>query len=542
MTVRLAFLGGLGEVGRNCATLEIDGRLAMVDCGLMFPEEDMLGVDLVLPDFTSVLQRSDDLACVVLTHGHEDHIGALSYLLREVNVPVYGTPLTLELARPRLEDAGIVPDLRVVEPLAWVEHGPFRFSAVPVSHSVPNATGLVFDTPEGIVVHSGDFKLDPTPIDGVPTDLQSFARLGAKGVRLLLADSTNAEREGYVPTESSVGRALNDLVAGAEGRVIMACFASHIHRVQQAIDAVVADGRKFAFIGRSMIRNSEIATRLGVLDGHGEHQVEIDELLGMDPSRVAIISTGSQGEPYAALSLMAIGEHASIALDPSDTVIISATPIPGNETRVSRVINNLMRSGVTVFHGRNSHVHVSGHAAQEELKTFYNVVRPKALVPVHGEYRHLAANAALGRAMGIADVIVCTDGDAIVIDGDKLTVDRGAVPAGYVYVDGPEVGGADEVLRDRRHLADDGVLIVTVGVDKETGEIVVGPDVDSHGVTADEKELHDLVARSISDSISALENRVDPDSLRRRIRNRASKTVRERSQRRPVVIPIVIEV
>jgi ribonuclease J len=291
-----------------------------------------------------------------------------------------------------------------------------------------------------------------------------------------------------------------------------------------------------------MVRNSEIAARLGVLDGHQEHQVELDELLAMAPASTAIISTGSQGEPYAALSLMAIGEHASIALDPSDTVIISATPIPGNETRVSRVINNLMRSGVTVFHGRNSHVHVSGHAAQEELKTFYNVVRPQALIPVHGEYRHLAANAALGRAMGIAQFEVCTDGDAALLEGGRLEIIRGAVPAGYVYVDGPEVGGADEVLRDRRHLADDGVLIITVGVDKETGEIVIGPDVDSHGVTAEEKDLHDLVARSVTESIGALEHRIDADSLRRRIRNRASRTVRERAQRRPVVIPVVIEV
>ena len=542
MSVRIAFLGGLGEVGRNCATIEIDGRLAMIDCGLMFPEEDMLGVDLVLPDFSSVLDRADDLECIILTHGHEDHIGALVYLLREVNVPVYGTALTVELARPRLEDYGIPTNFRVVDPLAWNETGPFRFTAIPVSHSVPDATGIAFDTPEGIVVHSGDFKLDPAPIDGVPTDLQSFARLGAKGVRLLLADSTNAERPGFVPAESSVGDRLRDLVAAAEGRVIVACFASHIHRVQQAIDAIVADGRRYAFIGRSMLRNSEIGQRLGVLNLHEDCLVDIDDLLRLDPAKAAIISTGSQGEPFAALSLMAADDHATITLQPGDTVIISATPIPGNETRVSRVINNLIRAGVTVFHGRNSHVHVSGHAAQEELKNFYNVVRPEAVVPVHGEIRHMTANAALASAVGVPHVEVCADGDAVVIDGDVLRVERAAVPAGYVYVDGAEVGEADDVLRDRRHLADDGVLIVTVGVDLHTGEIVIGPEVDSHGVVVDHKDLHEAVAESVATGIAMLDAPIDQGSLRSRVRNRARKAVREHAKRRPVVLPVVIEV
>jgi len=266
VTVTIGFLGGLGEVGRNCASVEIDGHLALIDCGLMFPEEDMLGVDLVLPDFSSVLDRRDDLDCVILTHGHEDHIGALVYLLKEVNVPIYGTRLTVEFARARIEEHRITPDLRAIEHYDWVDHGPFRFTFVPVSHSIPDAAGIAFDTPEGIVVHSGDFKLDPTPIDGVPTDLRSFATIGKQGVRLLLADSTNAEREGYVPSEVTVGERLDEIVSHADGRVVLACFASHVHRVQQAIDAIVRDGRKFAFIGRSMLRNSEIAAELGVLE------------------------------------------------------------------------------------------------------------------------------------------------------------------------------------------------------------------------------------------------------------------------------------
>ncbi len=542
MSVRVGFLGGLGEVGRNCASIEIDGDMTLVDCGLMFPEEDMLGVDLVLPDFTSILDRADDLNCIILTHGHEDHIGALVYLLKEVNVPIYGTRLTVEFARARIEEHGITPDLHPIELYEWVDHGPFRFTFVPVSHSIPDAAGVAFDTPEGIVLHTGDFKLDPTPIDGVPTDLRSFAAIGARGVRLLLADSTNAEREGYVPSEVTVGTRMDEIVSHAEGRVLVACFASHVHRVQQAINAVVRDGRKFAFIGRSMLRNSEIAMDLGVLDIPEGSLVDLSDLVGMPDADTAIISTGSQGEPFAALSLMAAGEHRAISLSDEDTVIISATPIPGNETKVSRVINNLYRAGVTVFHGLNTHVHVSGHAAAEELKTFYNAVRPDALVPVHGEYRHMVANAALGRAMNIPEVEICEDGDVVVLEDGDLRVERDAIPAGYVYVDGTEVGGADSIIRDRRHLADDGVLIVTIGINFSTGEILIGPDVDSHGVTTDDEDMHALIRERVEQSVSTLEHPIDPDLLRTRVRNSATRAVKKSVNRRPVVLPVVIEV
>jgi ribonuclease J len=401
---------------------------------------------------------------------------------------------------------------------------------------------VAFDTPEGIVLHSGDFKLDPTPIDGVPTDLRSFATVGKQGVRLLLADSTNAERPGYVPSEITVGERLDEIVSHAEGRVIVACFASHVHRVQQAIDAVVRDGRKFAFIGRSMLRNSDIAAELGVLDIPENSLVQLDDLVDMPDAKTAIISTGSQGEPFAALSLMAAGEHRLLSLSEDDTVIISATPIPGNETRVSRVINNLYRAGVQVFHGRNTHVHVSGHAAAEELKTFYNAVRPDALVPVHGELRHLVANAAIGRAMRIPEVEVCEDGDVVVLEDGVLSVERGAIPSGYVYVDGTEIGEADTIIRDRRHLADDGVLIVTLGVNLATGEILIGPDVDSHGVTTDEDDLHASVRERVEASIADLDYPIDPDVLRRRIRNVATRAVKKSVKRRPVVLPVVFEV
>jgi ribonuclease J len=541
VSVRIAFLGGLGEIGRNCASLEIDGRLAMIDVGLMFPDEEMVGVDLVLPDLSSVLERSEALSCVILTHGHEDHIGALGYLLREVDVPVYGTPLTLELARSRVAELGIDPELRPVEPRTWVDDGPFRFTLVSVTHSVPDATGVVFDTPEGIIIHTGDFKLDPTPIDGRTTDLQTFAGFGRQGVRLLLADSTNAERPGFVPSERSVGGELEGLVRDASGRVIIACFASHLHRVQQAIDAVVADERRFCFIGRSMLRNYEIAVEHGYLEIPDKSLVELDELLGMPRGETAVISTGSQGEPFAALSLMAAGEHRAVTLEPDDTVIISATPIPGNEKRVSRVINNLTRAGVTVYHGRNAPVHVSGHAAATELKTFYNVVQPRALIPVHGEYRHLAANAEIARQLAIPEVEICEDGDVVVLGGGALSVERGAVAGGYVYVDGTELEDDPGVIRDRKHLADDGVVLVTVGVDKRTGDIVFGPDVDSHGVTGETDELHKAIRSRVEQGIATLDRPIDHDALHRRVRNSARKAVQTTLQRRPVVFPVIVE-
>ena len=542
MTVSVGFLGGLGGIGRNCAVVEVEGKLALIDCGLMFPDEDMLGVDLVLPDFSSILERPDDLECVVLTHGHEDHIGSLGYLLREVNVPVYGTSLSVEFARSRVQELGIDADLRPVAPREWVEHGPFRFALVGVAHSVPQATGVVLDTPEGLIVHSGDFKLDPTPIDGKPTDLTTFAGFGRQGVRLLLADSTNAERPGFVPSEATVGPKIAELVAAAEGRVIIACFASHVHRVQQAIDAVLADGRHFALLGRSMLRNVDVASGLGLLDAPEEKIRTVGELLDMDPGRTAVICTGSQGEPFAALSLMASGDHRSIELQPEDTVILSATPIPGNETKVSRVINNLLRRGVTVFHGRNAPVHVSGHAAQEELKTFYNVISPQSLVPVHGEFRHLVANAAVARSVGIEDVHICEDGDRVIIDGDEIRIERDALPAGLVYLDGSGIGDVDDVLRDRRHLADDGVMIITLGIDMHNGKILIGPDVDSHGVTGDSEEIHKLVADRIVASLGELELPSDLDTVRRRVRSAAGRGVKAELGRRPVVYPVVIEV
>lgn len=544
MTVKVTFLGGLGEIGRNCAAIEHDGKIALVDVGLMFPEEDMLGVDLVFPNWGWLVERAGDVECVVLTHGHEDHIGALGYFLRDIPVPVYGTRLTVELAKGRVDELGVDADFRQVAANRWVECGPFRWKHIPVSHSVPDATAVAFDTPEGIVLHSGDFKLDPTPIDSRPTDLPAFAALGRRGVRLLLSDSTNAERPGFVPSERSLSEPIYDIIRDAPGRVVAACFSSHIHRVQQIADAGIRAGRTIAFFGRSMHRNTAVGTDLGVLTLPEEAVVDIADLLEMPENRQLLITTGSQGEPFAALSLMAQGRHKFVDVQDGDTILISATPIPGNETAVSKVISRLLKRGATVFHGRNADVHVSGHGARNELQTFLNVVRPRAFVPVHGEYRHLHAHAALAREMGVPWVEVLEDGDAVVLDGKKTTVQRRAVDAGYVYLDGTTVGDVQRgVLRDRGHLADDGVVVVTVAVDHQTGTLVYGPELDSHGVMDDPAPVLAKAAEAVRHVVldHGTKRNGDVASLRQAIRQAAARVVRAETARRPVILPVVLE-
>ena len=543
MSVSVTFLGGLGEIGRNCAAVEVEGKIALIDVGLMFPEEDMLGVDLVFPDWSWLVKRKKDVACVIITHGHEDHMGALAYFLRDIQVPVYGTKLTVELASGRVEELGVDSDFRVINSKKWITHGPFKFMLIPVSHSVPEASAVALDTPEGMVVHSGDFKLDPTPIDGRPTDLPAFAALGNRGVRLLLSDSTNAEKEGFEPSESSVGRPIADVIRDAPGRVIAACFSSHVHRVQQIASAGVAAGRKIAFFGRSMHRNTTIAFDLGVLDVPADSIVDIKDLGELPDEKQLLITTGSQGEPFAALSLMSQGRHKFVDLDETDTVLISAKPIPGNETAVSKVISNLIRRGATVVHGRNSHVHVSGHAAREELLTFLNVLRPRAFVPVHGEYRHLHAHAELARTMGVKTVEVLEDGDRITINGKKTHVDRRAVPAGYVYLDGSSVGDVQNaVLRDRSHLADDGVVVVTVGIDHDTGEILYGPDLDSHGVMDDPSAVLEKAANAVRAAVEKHETgRTDHAELQKTVRQAAGRVIRAETSRKPVIVPVLME-
>ncbi len=543
MSVSVTFLGGLGEIGRNCAAVEIDGKIALIDVGLMFPEEEMLGVDLVFPDWSWLIERRQDVTLVIVTHGHEDHVGALGYFLRDINVPVYGTQLSVEFAAGRIDELGVDAQLHSLPYKEWKKHGPFRFSLLPVSHSIPQAAAVALDTPEGIIVHSGDFKLDPTPIDNNPTDLTAFASLASQGVRLLLSDSTNAERPGFEPSESSVRPAIADVIRDAPGRVIAACFSSHVHRVQQIADAGIAAGRKVAFFGRSMHRNTTIATELGVLKVPEESVLDIKELGALPEDRQLLITTGSQGEPFAALSLMSQGRHKFVELHENDTVLISAKPIPGNETAVSKVISNLMRRGATVVHGRNSHVHVSGHAAREELLTFLNLMRPKAFVPVHGEYRHLHAHAELAARMGVEDVNVLEDGDRLTIDGEKTIVERRAVPAGYVYLDGSAVGDVQNaVLRDRSHLADEGVVIVTVGIDHDTGEIVYGPDLDSHGMMDDPDPVLAKAADAVRSAIEErASGRTDLSEMQKTVRQAAGRVIRAETARKPVIVPVVVE-
>ena len=543
MTISVTFLGGLGEIGRNCAALEVDGRIALIDCGLMFPEEEMLGVDLVFPDWSWLVERRQDVTCVILTHGHEDHMGALAYFLADLNVPVFGSRFSLELARGRIDELGVEGDLRPVEIGTWVDHDVFRFKFLYVTHSVPDACAVAFDTPEGTVLHSGDFKLDPTPIDGKASDLPGLAEIGKAGVRLLLSDSTNAERPGFVASEGSLADPLRDIIGDAPGRVIAACFSSHIHRIQQIANAGVQTGRKIAVFGRSLQRNTAVAQELDKLDLPSEAIIDIVELLQLPPRQQLLMTTGSQGEPFAALSLMAQGRHKFVEIAEGDTVLISATPIPGNETAVSRVINQLLRRGAKVVHGRNATVHVSGHAARDELLTYLNLVRPQAMVPVHGEYRHLAAHAELARMVGVPQVEVCEDGDTIVIEGAEATVLRRNVPAGYVYLDGDSFGDVKAVLRDRSHLADEGVVVVTVAVSPSTGEVVYGPDLDSHGMMDDPEVVLEKAAQAVRQMVEErlAANGHDTTDLQQAVRQAAARVIKAETSRRPVIIPVVME-
>ncbi|MCE2527237.1 MAG: ribonuclease J [Actinomycetia bacterium] len=545
MTVQITFLGGLGEVGRNCAALEVDGKICLIDCGLMFPEADMLGVDLVFPDWSWVVERADDVECVVLTHGHEDHVGALGYFLEQVNVPVYGTELSLRIAGERIKELGVAADLRPVPTGEEIAHGPFYFMLIPVCHSIPDATAVAFYTHEGVILHSGDFKLDPTPIDDRATDLGAFAELGDRGVRLYLGDSTNAEREGFVPSEGSLSAPIADIVRAAEGRVIAACFSSHIHRVQQIVNAGVASGRKIALAGRSMLRNSRIASELGVLELPEEHVVTVAELLRLPADRQMLIATGSQGEPFSALTRMSNRTHRQFSLEEGDMVLISATPVPGNEKAVSKLVSGMLRLGATVYHGLNSPVHVSGHAARDELAVMLRLVRPEAFVPVHGEYRHLHAHARLARQVGVEQIEVLEDGDRVVMEGDDLWVEREVVDADYVYLDGSSLGGVQtRVLRDRSRLSEAGVVTVTLVVDAETGELATEPLLESRGLVDDPVAVLDVATDDLVElvSVRVADGLVDPGHLRAVARRTVARVVRSETRQRPVVLVEIVQV
>jgi ribonuclease J len=551
--VRIVFLGGLGEIGRNCAWFEMDGRAILVDCGIMFPEPEMLGVDLVLPDFTYIIENKDRLEGCVLTHGHEDHCGALAYLLRELSIPIYGSELTLGLARNRIEEAGLLDrtELITVTDGETRKIGPFDVEFVPVAHSVPHGFALAFHTPVGIIVHTGDFKLDLTPVDGRRTDLGRIGALAAgDGIRLLLSDSTNAEEEGYTPSERTVGRVLASLFeAHPEKRVVVACFASHVHRVQQVANAAIASGRYVATLGRSMARNVAFARDLGLLHIPEDRLIDIEKTSSLPPSKVCIICTGSQGEPMSALSLMAAGENKWVKARQGDLVVLSSHAIPGNESNVGKVIDGLCRSGAEVVHSGLASVHVSGHAMRDELKLLISIAKPRAFIPVHGEYRHLMHHARLATDLGVPpdSVLLAEDGDVVELTSTTIEF-AGEVPAGYLYVDGIVGDVGRGVLRDRKLLAEEGVIVVIVTVDSRTGTVLTGPEIITRGwVHAPEAEklldeAREVVLAAIESSELDEPTSTDFDTLKRRARSALGRFVQERTKRRPMIVPVVMEV
>ncbi|MFI6513894.1 ribonuclease J [Streptosporangium sp. NPDC050855] len=543
--LRIVALGGLGEIGRNMAVFEYEGRLLIVDCGVLFPEPDQPGIDLILPDFEYIRGRLDDIEAVVLTHAHEDHIGAVPYLLRERrDIPVVGSRLTLALIEAKLTEHRIQPVKREVVEGERHRFGPFECEFLAVNHSIPDALAVAIRTPAGIVLHTGDFRMDQLPSDGRLTDLGGFARLGAEGVDLLMSDSTNAEVPGFVTSEREIAPVIDEVVRTAGKRVIVASFASHIHRVQQVIDAAERHGRKVALVGRSMVRNMGVARDLGYLRVSPGLIVDSKEIEGWPPEDVVLICTGSQGEPMAALSRMANRDH-PIRIAEGDTVLLASSLVPGNETAVNNVINGLSRWGARVVHKGNAKVHVSGHAAAGELLYVLNLTRPSNFMPVHGEWRHLRAHAKLAALTGVPDdhIVIAEDGVVVdLVDGRAKIV--GAVPAGYVYVDGTSVGDVtDFALKDRRILGEEGFISVVIVVDTATGKLTGGPEIHARGSGIDPAMFDDIlpqVERALQEN--AADGVVDIQQVRRVVRRTVGRWVSDTYRRRPMIIPVVIEV
>jgi ribonuclease J len=542
-------LGGVGEIGRNLLAVECGDDIVVVDAGLMFPEQEMLGIDLVIPDIAWLLERAQRVRGIVLTHGHEDHIGGLPYILPRLPVPVYGTSLTLGFLRSKLREHGLLDatETHVVRPGDTVRLGGITVEWIHTTHSIPDACALALHTALGTIVHSGDFKLDHTPINGEPPDLARLARLGDEGVLLLLSDSTNAESEGITPSERTVGEGLSPIFTSSPGRILMATFASNISRLQQAFDCAEAHGRRCLVVGRSMLNNVTTAQELGFLRVAGGQLIWPRQLDGLTPDKVLIVCTGAQGEPLSALTRIAAGEHPIVQLQHGDTVIISANPIPGNEELVHRTINNLYRQGSRVFHSSRHRVHASGHASREELKLLMTLVRPRYFVPVHGEYRHLAIHSELAKAVGIPAerVMPIDNGTVIEVDAEGIRRTTMRAPAGYVYVDGLEIEEAgDVVLRDRRHLAQDGVLIVVLTVERSTGAVVGGPDLVSRGFV-DESSTESLFDEARAHTLD-LVSRLRPDAewtvWQAAIHEGLARFLYRRTRRRPMILPVITEV
>ncbi len=542
--LRLFALGGLGEIGRNMTVFEFDGRLLVVDCGVLFPEESQPGVDLILPDFGPIADRFDDIEAVVLTHGHEDHIGAVPYLLRNrKDIPILGSRLTLALLEAKLREHRITPVTMDVSDGQRERLGPFEVEFLAVNHSIPDAMAVAIRTPAGVVLHTGDFKMDQLPLDSRITDLNGFARLGDAGVDLLLVDSTNAEVQGFVPSERDILPVLDAVFLRAEGRIIVASFASHVHRIQQIIDMAALHDRKIAFVGRSMVRNMGIARDLGYLKIPGGMLVASDDLPDLPDEETVLICTGSQGEPMAVLSRIANRDHA-ISVGPGDTVVLASSLIPGNENSVFRVINGLARLGAHVVHKGNALVHVSGHAAAGELRYVYNIVKPRHVLPVHGEWRHMRANAEIATSVGIPSERVLIAEDGVVIDlVDGSASITGYVPVGFVYVDGLGVGDVTETsLKDRRVLGEEGFISIFVVVDVVDGAIVAGPEIHVRGFGAEDEliaPLREQVTRAVEQALT--DGLDDTHELQQRIRRTVGKWVNTTHRRRPMIIPVVVE-
>ncbi len=549
--VRIIPLGGLGEIGKNITLYEYDGDMFLVDCGMSFPDEDMPGIDIVIPDFTYILENKDKIKGLVVTHGHEDHIGAIPYLLRNFNLPIYATRLTIGLIEGKLKEHKLLESAKLITVKTGqkIELGKFKVEFIHVNHSIPDAVGFAISCEAGTVIHTGDFKIDTTPIDDFVIDIGRFAKYGSEGVLALLADSTNAERPGYTASERLVGGSFSNLFKKAEGhRIIVATFSSNIHRIQQIIDEATRCSRKVAVSGRSMLNVVNVAEQLGYLNVPENVLIDVSEINNYTPGEIVIVTTGSQGEPLSALHRIAFSDHRQIEIIPGDMIIISATPIPGNEKLVSKVINELMKRGANVVYESMYDVHVSGHACQEELKLMMSIVKPKYFIPLHGEQKHLAKHAALAQQMGIEkdNIVMAVNGGVIELN-DKEVKCVETVPAGRVLVDGLGVGDVGSiVLRDRKHLADDGIIIVALSIDRYTREVVSGPDVVSRGFVyvKESEELMSEINELVCDILEKcyIHNIRDWNTTKTRIKDGVSRFLFTKTKRSPMILPIIMEV
>ncbi|MBI5599273.1 MAG: ribonuclease J [Deltaproteobacteria bacterium] len=548
--LRIIPLGGLGEIGLNMMVMEYDDSIIVIDCGLMFPEDYMLGIDIVIPDVSYLVRNKDRVKAFIITHGHEDHTGALPFVLREINAPIYATALTVGLIENKLEEFDILKhtSIETVRPRDLVEIGPFKVEFLRVSHSIVDGVALAVTTPVGVVVHTGDFKLDQTPVDGEVTDYARFAEYGEKGVRLLLSDSTNVEKEGYTLSEKVIGANLEDIFAKCAGRIVVAAFSSNIHRVQQVFNTAEKFGRKVILNGRSMVENVRIARSLGYLNCPDGLMAEFKDLEGIAPQRVVLLTTGSQGEPMSALTRMAMDSHKQVRIQKGDTVVLSSKFIPGHEKAISNMMNHLYRRGAEVIYEKVSEVHVSGHASQEELKIMLNMVRPEYFIPIHGEYRHLVRHARLAVEVGIpaANVIVAEDGDAVEFTADGAAI-KERVEAGKVFVDGKGVGDVkDMVLKDRKHLANDGMVIAVVALNERSGEIIYGPDIITRGLVFEEgsEALIEGAKRTVTETLGNVSVEVKSDALevKEEVRRALRRFFNQALDRRPVILPVIFEI